>query len=322
MITFEDACKLIEKQKLSCVRVFDFSGNNLLAIEETRNAAQTVEELRSWEPMLCGYTKITIKAATDEQKKANYKGAYTWIIGFTKGAAATTPAMPGAFSQMSALKEFFQMFQMMQSMSGLGGSSELATKVKELELKHEYEKKMRELEDKHKDPVDKYGHFAPMLLSMMGKKDEEIEKMMKWTMMGKNFQNANPATISGPPTTTTLTFSDVQRMTPEDKNKKIEDLIEAILKKVNWQDFTKLLAKFDEKPELVVTAINALPMLNLGDPLPNENYNGKQQELETIQAHIDSLSEKISAEHFIMILEAVDKRPDMIKKALPLLANF
>lgn len=330
MISFESALKLMEDRKLCCVKICDMHDRPIISFDDYKDVTQTVQQLRSYEELICGYGKVIFKCGTEAQKNGNYKGAAIWTVTFTKPGAVANALPVTSFSPMNQLKEMLTMMQLMQGMGiGAQNNNPMALELEKLKLQMEHEKKLRELEKQNEDPFMKYGHMAPIVMSLMGKDDASIEKMIKWGMMGKNMTQGTPATqISG--TSTTLSFSDVDRMTDPERDKKICDLIAAVLTKVNADHFIQLLKKLAEKPILAVTAVNALSMIPAsGEAI--QSHTATTEQIDEINRLLDIIpgeegntdeTKGVSAHHMIILLDAVNKDPGILKKALPLLANL
>lgn len=330
MITFENACQLMEDNKFCCCRIYDMRNNLLLALDDETNHVKTIEKVRSYESMLCGYGKIIFKVGSELLKSGNFKGAAIWTIGFQGANAAPHNIANNSQSPISQMKEMFQLFGMFQTMGFAGntGNNRLELEIEKLKMQHEHDKVLRDLLKKNEDPIDKHGYLAPVILSAMGKKDEEIEKMMKWMVMGKQFQSGNNAAPAVGFAPTLLTFQDVDRMTNDQKDQKIESLISQVLTKVNAEDFIKILKKLEEKPELAITAVNFLPSINIPNPKAVEKHTATDDQLKRINVILENLpgcgesGKGVSAQHMILLLDVINNKPEILERALPLLETL
>lgn len=245
MIKFDDILNLIERCKVPYVRITDAHGNKIIDVENTTVSA-TVTELQDLEPMLKSYGKLSVSATNDAGAKANYKGAYKWVMYFEKPGTPQIPGISGLGWGMGAPP-------------GYVSTDVMNAKLETIQKENEWNKKFAELEKKITggNEIDKYIGYAPMLMSMLGHDDAKIEKMVKWHVMTSN----KPGTVAFVPPTNTLTFKDVEAMTPEQKNEKIQTLLDSLSSKVSAEHMILLLEAIDKKPELAEKAVGMLSML-------------------------------------------------------------
>lgn len=246
MPNFEEIKELIKKCNTPYIQVKDAAGNKIISVE-TASVALTLRDFDAWENMLRSYGKLEVIGS----ETPNYKGAYKWILIFDKPANNQMSGMPQNFSGMNwGAPAGFVSIEVM--------NEKIATLVKE----NEWNKKFAELEAKinnKKDPdqIEKMIGYVPMIGSALGWGDEKIEKMVKYYAMS---QGASKGMAFVPPKNT-LTFKDVEQMTPEEKNAKIQSLLDSLGTKVSAEHMILLLEALDKKPELAEKAVSMLSMI-------------------------------------------------------------
>lgn len=247
MMKFDDIVTLIEKCKTPYLRICDLHSNKILSIENTTINA-TIKEFQDYEEMLKAYGKLEIAAATPEMFKSNYKGCYKWMLVFVNKSKDAMAGMPNNYMQPTNAIPV-----------GYISNEVMMAKLETLQKQMEWNKEKAELErkaEKDKDGLAQYMPLAPFLMSAMGKTDEQIGAMMKWAAMSNSI-----GFKSGKPPTNTLTFKDVEKMSDEAKNKKIEELMAELADKISAEHMILLLEALNKKPELAEKAINFLPHL-------------------------------------------------------------
>lgn len=250
MPNFENIIDLIRRCKTPNIIVSDMYNNKIICIENnTENA--TIQELEGMEEMLKGYGKLQITGATESQQKSNYKGAYKWLLIFDKAIASNQMnGMPG----MTGIGWG-------QAPPGFVSNDVMMAKLESIQKDIAHAKEIAELKkslEKPEDQIEKYMGYAPMMMSALGHSDEKVEKMIKWYAMSKmNGTNQSMAFVP----TNTLTFKDIEKMTPEQKNAKIQALLNSLGTKVSAEHMILLLEAIDKKPELAEKAVNMLSML-------------------------------------------------------------
>lgn len=234
MIEFKNVLELMEKCKTPNVIITDLHGNKIYHIENT-TVSSTVNELEHLEPVLKSYGKLQFKAAGkgENQKNANFKGGYQWTVFFDK-TPINTQLQPNNW--------------MGAAPPGFVSNDVMMAKLEKIQSDIEWGKKLQEAENKNQG-IGQVLPLMPYVMQMFGKSDTEIIKA----------QTQSQAMAGAPKNT--LTFSDVEKMTSEQKNNKIEKLMESLADKVSAEHMILLLEALNNKPELAIKAINFLPML-------------------------------------------------------------
>jgi len=270
MINFSDITELIAKCKTPYVRICDLHGNKILVIENTTVNA-TIKELENFESMLKAYGKLEVYGATIEQYKSNYKGAYKWILSFDskKDSQQSTQITGNNWGQ---------------SPVGFVSVDVMNAKLNEIQKEHEWNKKFAELEKKFEKPEDdfkKYIGYAPLIMGILGIADDKIEKVVKF-----NNLNTVPSMAYVPPTNT-LTFKDIEPMTSDEKNQKIQTLLDSVASKISAEHMIMMLESIDMSPVLCEQTI--------------------------------ILATKVSSPNLKKLVDAIDKDPSIVEKAITFL---
>lgn len=252
MINIKDIYNLLERSKTPYVKVEDYNGNKIVAFEENTLVSRTIQELQECEDMLKAYGKLQIVAGDETCKKANYKGAFKWIVFFEK-----EPKNNNQWGYPAQQQQQQQNWGMSGVPNGFVHNDVLQARLDMEKLKYEME--LLKLEKKKDSGLTEYLPLAPYLLSAMGKSPADISSMMMMSNMASNPTNG---TINGAPTNT-LSFQDVSTMSNEEKNSKIDELMTSLSSKpgVTADHMIMLLNKLNEKPELVAKAVGMLNML-------------------------------------------------------------
>jgi hypothetical protein len=246
MIKIEEVCNLIEKFNTPCIKICDLHNNTIMRFEDCSDASDCVAQLRAFESVLSNYGKVIIFAGNAKQAEASYRHAFKWsVLTAPEGAKNITPQVATNFS----------------APHGYIHQDIMALKLEAIQKEIKHERELRELKEAQKDATgfEKYIPFIPAVMAGLGWGDDKIERMMKYGAQGK----AMGATIGWNKTeaTNTLTFKDVEKMTPEEQVKKIQDLLDSLSTKVSAEHMILLLSAIDKKPELAEKAVNFLPML-------------------------------------------------------------
>lgn len=240
MMTFENIVDLVQRLKTPYIRISDMHGNRIISIEETNNVSATLKELNTLEPLLKAYSKLEVVAASAEVFKCNYKGAYKWLLSFSQEKPGTSISGP---QQIWGAPP-----------AGYVSNEVMMAKLETIQKQMEWEKEKMELQ--RKDPIKDYLPLIPVMLTVMGYPADNVNKL-NTAMMGYTKQYDQKPTEP----TVTLTFKDVEKMSEDEKNERIEFLMTSLAGKVSAEHMILLLEALDKKPELAVKAINLLPML-------------------------------------------------------------
>lgn len=238
MMTFQNIVDLVERFKTPYIRISDMHGNRIACIEETNNVSATLKELVALEPVLKAYGKLEVVAATNEVFKASYKGAYKWLL---------------VFEQEKTNNNSVQGLQQNWGLPPVGYVSNevMMAKLETIQKQFEWEKEKAEL--KRKDSIKEYLPFLPAMLTIMGYPADNVNKI--------NAAMGTIGAIKKEEKPITLTFKDVETMSEEDKNNRIETLMNSLAGKISAEHMIILLEALDKKPELAIKAVNLLPML-------------------------------------------------------------
>lgn len=242
MMTFENIIDLVTRLKTPYIRISDMHGNRLVSIESTNNVSATLKELNAIEPLLKAYGKVEVVAATVEIFKASYKGAYKWLLMF-EPEKQLSQGIAGV-QQWGAAPV------------GYISNEVMIAKLETMQKQFEWEKEKAEL--KRKDSLKEYMPLIPVLLTVMGYPADNISKLN--TAMGSmGYTKTNNE--GKPESNITLSFKDVEKMSEDDKNSRIEQLMGSLAGKISAEHMILLLEALDKRPELAEKAINFLPML-------------------------------------------------------------
>jgi hypothetical protein len=262
MIQIADLYTIIEKQKTPHILVVDSSNIKVFEVNAV-SPKGAIDELREMENQFRqGFGKLTFKCATPGQKQAGYKGACVWHVGFgtvTDNTGKVTQPV-GAFSQMKDMLECMQLMKTMQQPEIPIGyvHPEVAKAQAELEKKKaELELEKYKLLVNNDDPVKKYGSLAPIFLSALGKTPAEIKEMISMSAMMHNAQNGMNRAAGTVLSTDNITgeFKDLQNVTVEDKNARIEKAMQKLAETVSAEEMVILTESLAKNPQLASQAV-------------------------------------------------------------------
>jgi len=264
MIKFDELYTLIEKLDVPCIKITDYANNIIMRFENSNSAIETINEIKQVEPMLQSYGKIIVHGGTAAECKANYRGSYKWNVGETK---TSTPAVING-----APGNFFN------APPGYIHQDLMAAKLEAIQKDIQHEREIRTLTEKKGFDFEKMIPFIPAIMSGLGFADEKVNKVIQYSKIsqGSNAMGEIP--------TNTLTFKDVEKLSAEEKNKKIQTSIDSLSEKISAEHFVLLLEYVDKNPALADL--------------------------------IGSLNGKVNPSKFITLLEAINKNPALVEKAV------
>ena len=217
-------------------------------------------------PAYVGYEKVNIWAANSKQFAANYKGCCKWAVELSKKGdkAVGATVMQNNSSFFGGMPEwlvkhmFFNNQNNNQVPAGYVHEGVVQAQIEMLKQQMNYNTELAKIQKANEDPVLKYAplaeKFTPALMYMMGKPAGDIATMM--SLMGTSNMKGAPQIGS----TTKLSFEDVSKLSSEEKNNKIEELMNKIAadQKVSAEQMILLLNAIVENPALVDLALNFL----------------------------------------------------------------
>ena len=265
MIPVKEIYDVIRTQGEVCfLRVQDINGNKLFDFSGA-NTQDVVSQLESNEKQIKHYGKVIVRGATKGQHQAGYKGANWWIVKYDEQAAQTaTGATVAAADPFAQMVSMMSAMKMLNEMNGnehnkigyvhpevAAAKIALATKEKELEFE-KYKIQMNA-----DDPIKKYGALAPMVLSAMGKSPEEITKLINMSAMMHQAQNGMNKAAGVVLSTDNVTgeFKNLQTVTPEEKNTRIEKALTELAGKISAEEMLILVESLNKKPEFATQAV-------------------------------------------------------------------
>lgn len=240
MISFENLIALIKECKTPYIRIFDHYGNPLFSFDDDRDIEATVKKLQHVAPMLENCGKCTVQGATENIKKASWRGAYKWQVSF---AAAPMGQQKNDFG-------YNMNWNMGMVPKGYVPESMMSLQMQHFKEMSEVKLKMMEMQmqmNNSRYPIPP--EYLPYIGKFLGWSPDEMRGLAGASLQTK---------INGTPEVhSTLRFKDVQKMSAEEKIKKINELLTQLESKVSAEHMILLLEALNEKPELADKAVRA-----------------------------------------------------------------
>ena len=234
----------MREQKTPFIRVYNMAGEKMLTLENVDNVEATITQMESLMPFISSYGKVIIEAADDKIKARSYQKAYKWNLEFTKPVVAGV-VHPLGMTIGNIPKEYMH-------------QDIVAAQLKNIEQRMDHEKELRKMQDQIKekdnsDPMKNIEKIAPAFLYLMGKPLAEVQTFAALY--------SNPAAIPAGgirgPQANTLIFSDVEKLTDEEKKKKCQDLLDELSKYATVEEMiilqSKLITKLKADPKFMQT---------------------------------------------------------------------
>ena len=268
-MTVEQVCRAIKDQNAPYIRVLDTNNRLLFSIEDSDNVEQSVEKLESTLPIFESYGRVKIMAATESKFKQQYKGClhYDCVL-----SAKTTGNAAVVAQQQTQGGNLLELVKVMQVLQVIGNSNNnnnnAAVEVMRAEMaamrkEFEWERKLAEMEKKNSDPTKYFAMFGPAAMRMAGMKSEEVKETLMLTQMSMAAANGTTQTtqqkVAGTGATLTTnvrTIPELQKLSNDQKNAEIENLMQELSKKVSAEEILLILEIVNAKPELVEKVIN------------------------------------------------------------------
>lgn len=276
MITPDQVCDIVLKQKLPYIRIEDLAGHCLFVIEENDNADNAASTLRETLKYFIQYGSVKVKCATESEHKANFRGANQYTVKVSENSPAkTTGALP-AIPVNDPVHQFTSMMQMVamfNNMAGVNRNSDI--ELEKLKLQFELDRQRREWAKLDEDPIKKYIGAAPLLMSAMGMKQEVITatlQQMANTDAMFNKPQAAATSMSGTQTQTLETdaptkFEDLQKISLEEKNTRIQNLLDKVCAKISAEEMIIILETIEMQPALLPDYVR---LFNISKKVPVE----------------------------------------------------
>lgn len=265
MIPVAEIYQAIEGQKDIChIRVSDMSGRKLFDIDGS-SVTGVIAELREKEKLISYYGKVMIQGATPGQKTAHYKGCCTWYADYGKPAVTGSTVM-GAnsadpFAHMQSMLMCMKMMKDMSEPQQQAGwiSPEVAKLQADLaQTKAGLELEKYKLQVNNDDPIKKYGSLAPMIMSMAGKTPTEIKEMISMSAMMHDSLNGQKNATAGfnlVKNDVQQNFNDLQNVTQEEKNARIQKALNEMATKIPAEDMLILTESLNANPAWAQQAV-------------------------------------------------------------------
>ena len=242
--------EMMKAQNTPYIRVFNTNGDRLFVFENCDQVEATISEMEGLLPYISSYGKVIVEAATPSSKSRKYQGSYKWFLEFERPVGATPVQGPAPLPWHTIPKEYMH-------------QDVVAAQLKILEARMDHEREMRQLNDKlrekeKEDPVRIMKEAAPMLLYAMGKPIEEINKVT-------SFLNtpAGQSGMAGPPSHT-LIFKDIEKMSTEEKHKKLQTSLDELARHCSLEHMIMLTDGLSKKldpakggnPQFITTVLS------------------------------------------------------------------
>lgn len=235
---------MMEEQKTPNIRILDTAGFKIFQIESD-TVEETRQKMETLLPFIKNYGKVIVEAANESVKKRSYQGAFRWKLEFDTAAGATVqgPANPWTMGAVPP---------------GYVSNEVMAAKLDliQAQMAHYRELDALKLKMKDDDPfkhMDKIEKMVPALMYLAGKPLEEIKTFA--TIYNTSGIDA-PGGIAGPPTNT-LIFSDVEKLTTEQKAARCQELANELAQHISIEHMIilqeKLIAKLKLDPKFINT---------------------------------------------------------------------
>jgi|GEM_PF-6865011 hypothetical protein len=232
-----------------CVR--DMSKNMLYLIDEGTDGEANLQELMDILPDFNNYGKVLVYSGAERHIKNSFQRGNQYTVELEREERGISRQQTGAIGYGSVPPGY-----RLVPLEGNGLISGEVQKVNndmfELRLKQmekEFEWKKQEYLRKDDDPIAKYGMFAPIALSVMGKTPEEIQSLMGLCGQAKAAINGiDPKTVTnslpaGPD------FGELKGMTPEQLEIKLNALLESVATKISTQEMILLCQAVNTAPQ-------------------------------------------------------------------------
>jgi hypothetical protein len=276
MITPDQICEIVLKQKLPYVRIEDLAGHCLYTIEDTDNPDNTAATLRDTLKYFTQYGSLKIKLATETEHRGNFRGANQYTVKVSENspvkAAGALTAVP-VNDPVHQFTSMMQMVAMFNNMAGVNRNSDI--ELEKLKLQFELDRQRREWAKLDEDPIKKYIGAAPLIMSAMGMKQEVITATLQQMantdqMFNKPAQLAT--SMSGTATQTLETdaptkFEDLQKISLEEKNTRIQNLLDKVCAKVSAEEMIIILETIEMQPALLPDYVR---LFNISKKVPVE----------------------------------------------------
>lgn len=228
--------QMMDAHNTPYIRIFNLNHDKIFVIEN-EDVAITKQQMETLMPFISSYGKVIVEAADEKLKASNYRFAYKWNLEFDRPVAGvgvgTQISGPVNANPWMMPKEYVHQDVMVAKLSEI-----------QAEMRHnrEMDELKRKLEEKDKeDPMKHIEKLAPALLYLFGKPIEEVQKISGL------YATAGKSAIAGPPDMHTLSFSDVEKLSEEEKSKKCQEALDELAKHISKQEMIILCTKLTEK---------------------------------------------------------------------------
>lgn len=246
-MNFEQACKLIEEQEITHLKIEDFNKKRLLSLSD-ETAPQLIVKLQAFQDALSGYGKVIFICADDKCYRSSWRDALHWQVTISN---INPIASPGAnLTPNNAIPH------------GYVSASEamLQAKIAELTLQMNFEKRFAELEKKNgvkPSTADELLKYMPMLGLVMDIDEKKLTQMMGLASLQNTMQSGNGTQQNGiaglgdkiQETKLTVETTEAENQTLD----KIENSLVELTTKVPMDDILLLIDTLNKKPQLVNT---------------------------------------------------------------------
>lgn len=242
-MTFEQAITAIEDQEILHLRVEDFNKKRILSLA-AETPPQLSLKLKEYKESLSGYGKVTFVCATEKCYNSSWRDALHWQVTFSGVSVQqnllpnNTPHIPQGY--VSATEALLQ------------------SKLAELTLKAEFEKRFAELEKKANakpSAADEIFKFMPLAGLFFDIDQTKMQQMLGLAQLSTAMNNPS-ANVNGMAglgekvqQSATVEATEAENETLD----KIENQLVELTSKVSMDDILFLISKLNEKPELVAT---------------------------------------------------------------------
>lgn len=258
-MTLKQISDMIEYHNLGYVRIQTYN-NDLVFEPKTKNAQAVVNELAENAPMLKEYSKLEVMAKKDNDTP--WSKAFVWQLSFPKadeGKAVTVAGMPDN-SLIAGIYD--KMFQIQKSAS----EEKLSLMEKMMSMNTEVFKVQNQ--------TNMINGAMPWLAGMMGWKPEDIAKFsaMQQMQMQPNKVAGIPGmhTSANAGATVPLTSEQINKLTEDERNTKINEELEALTKNIKGSEMLALLNRMNTDPQARLMALQFLT--------PSANGEQKKEE--------------------------------------------
>lgn len=202
------------------------------------------------------YGSLEIRGANAAILRSSWRGAYNWKVNTSGETTGTQVQQQQQPTMASNMKEMLEVMLLMKQMNGVGANDpnthERILKAELDKFKAENSIELKKLEMQQNNPMNQYGAFLPIGMSLMGKTPEEIRAVMGMTAM---------ANIQGPPNVLTKgkfsKVTDFANWTNDQKNARIAELETQLFSKIAAEHFIILLEILIDDPKRAEKAIVA-----------------------------------------------------------------